>query len=529
VALFVERARAIRPDFALTGETAAPVAELCRRLDGLPLALELAAARLRVFPPAELLARLDDRFRLLGGGSRTAPLRQQTLRGALDWSYDLLSAAERRLFARLTVFAGGWTLEAAESVGGGAGVAAGAVLDLLTDLVAKSLVVAAAPGGRARYGVLETVRQYGQDRLRESGEARRVRRRHLAHFARRVAAARPHLGFFLPDAATESWLERLEPELDNLRQALAWSLDPAAPAGDVAAGLRLAAALHWFWLARDGFTEGREWLGRLLHRGQSAPAAARAPALASAGFLACWQGDFAAAPAPLEAALGLFRDVDDQAGVAFALVGLAFAADGRGDHEAARPLLSEGLALAGALHDAWLLGFGQHWLGHVAYAQGDLALARTSFEEAIARCRQMGGNAGGVGHSLLWLGRVARAEGDAGAARDWYAQGLRHWLAARTGVAHHRDVAYVLDDLAGLAAAQGAAARAARLFGAAAAVRAAAGHSLEAGLRAGRARDLAAARAALGEAAFATARAAGEALPLEQAVAEALEEGSGGG
>ena len=261
--LFVERAGAVNAGVAVTGENASAIARICWRLDGIPLALELAAARVRVLPVEQLLARLEDRFRLLTGGSRTAPVRHQTLRAAVDWSYDLLDAPERALFARLSVFAGGWTLEAAEAVGPGARVEADEVLDVLTRLADRSLVVAEARAdGTARYRLLETLRQYARQKLAASGEEDATRARHAAHYlalAEQAAPATP--------AGDVAALDRLEREHANLREALRWW----AGRGEAEPGLRAATALSWFWGMRGHRTERREWLAHFL----APPAAAR--------------------------------------------------------------------------------------------------------------------------------------------------------------------------------------------------------------------------------------------------------------
>jgi predicted ATPase len=243
VRLFRDRAAAAQPGFAVTAKNATAVAQLCVRLDGLPLALELAAARVRVLPPPQLLARLEDRFRLLTGGSRTALERHQTLQAAVDWSYDLLTDAERTLFARLAVFAGGWTLEAAEAVGAGDGLAAGEVLDVLTRPVDKSLALAEAqPDGTARYRLLETLRQYARQRLAAAAAAARCYERHAAHYLALAEDAGPRTaGASDPEAHAQ--LARLEAEFDNLRAALRWW----AAWGDAGPGLRLTGALTQFW------------------------------------------------------------------------------------------------------------------------------------------------------------------------------------------------------------------------------------------------------------------------------------------
>jgi predicted ATPase/class 3 adenylate cyclase len=524
VRLFVERALAVQPGFAVTARNAAAVARVCRRLDGLPLAIELAAARLRALSVADLASLLEDRFRLLTGGSRAASPRQQTLRATVEWSYTLLSARERRLFERLAVFAAGWTLEAATDVcasEGPVGVERHEVLDLLLGLVDRSLVAAEpAADGATRYRLLETVRQYALERLRESGQLASVRDRHLDRCARLVEAAQAHLGFFLPDAETEAWLGPLERELDNLRAAVTWSLEGRESERGVEAGLRLACGLHWFWVTRGHFTEGRTWLARLLERSGPAPAALRARALATAGYLACWHGDFETARRPLAESLDLSRALDDRPAIALALHGLGFVAEGEGDNDRARSCFEGCLEVAGELRDRWLMAFALHFLGHGAYHRGAYGLARSLLEESIALCLEMGGNKSGVAFSRQWLARVARAQGDEVGARDDLAEGLR--LFRELG--DQRGIAYSLIGAACAAVAQGQAERAARLFGAADRIRAVAGPFIEADLRLAYERDVAAGQDALGEAAFAAAWAEGEALPLEEAIAYALDE-----
>jgi non-specific serine/threonine protein kinase len=379
VRLFVERAAIVQPGFALTARNAAAVAQVCARLDGIPLALELAAARVRVLPLEQLLPRLEDRFRLLTGGGRTAPVRHQTLRAAVDWSYALLAAPERALFARLSVFAGGWDLEAAEAVGAGDGIGAEAVLDLLTRLADTSLVVAEAPpagGGGARYRLLETLRQYAGERLREGwGGAAAARRRHAAHYLALAEAARPPL----QGAAQLGWLARLEAEGDNLRAALRWYLD----GGDAAAAVRLAAALSPFWYLRHRRAEAQAWLAELLALPGLA-GAPRARALGMAGHVAGILGDGAGARRLLEEGLALARGLGDDALLASALNQLGGYRLWRGDYPAARALYEEALALFRRRGDhsagAYLLtdlGLLWHW-------QGEAARARAAFEEVGA-------------------------------------------------------------------------------------------------------------------------------------------------
>jgi predicted ATPase/DNA-binding XRE family transcriptional regulator len=518
VQLFVDRALAVVPAFQITQQNALAVARICHQLDGIPLAIELSAARLCVLPVEQLLGRLEGSFRLLTGGSRSALKRQQTLEATLDWSYELLTNQERRLLNRLSVFGGGWTLDAAEAVCPGEGIASEEVLDLLTRLVDKSLVVMnEQPDGTARYRLLETLRQYAHERLLTSGGDERVRRRHLEYFRRLPTAVRPHLGFFLPDAECAVWSSRLGREYDNLRSALAWSLDARDGEYSVEAGLELAAALHWFWFARGHFAEGRRWLERLLERSGAVPPAVRARALVTAAYLACWQGDFGVARRPLDESLQLCRAVDDRSGTAFALHGMGFVASwGEGDHERASSCFDGCLEIARELHDAWLTAFAMHFLGTEMYFRGEYALARSLYEDGVELYRSVGGHKVGVAYALLTLGRITRAQGDE-TARTYFVDGLK--LFRELG--ERRGIFFSLVGIAGMVA-QDEPRRAARLFAAAEVLGTATGASLEVDTRGAYDRDVTAVRLALGEDAFAAAWAEGCATALDETIDEAL-------
>ncbi len=298
VQLFVQRAQVVRPAFTLTEQNSGLAEQICRRLDGIPLAIELAAARLSSLSLEQILARLDDRFRLLTGGSRTALPRQQTLRATLDWSHDLLSDRERLLLRRLSEFAGGWVLEAAEAVCVGHGIEAEEVLDLLAGLVAKSLVAPTEGRAGSRYGLLETMRQYGREKLVTAGEERALRDRHLTWYLALAEQAAQRIG----GAERELWLDRLEAELENLRSALRWS---SLEEGRYEAGLRLAAALEDFWYVRGYVGEGRRWLEELLARAGSVSAVFRARALAVVALLTYCQADYGQAMTYFESAHAL--------------------------------------------------------------------------------------------------------------------------------------------------------------------------------------------------------------------------------
>jgi predicted ATPase/DNA-binding CsgD family transcriptional regulator len=447
VRLFVERARAAQPDFALTDVNAPAVAELCHRLDGLPLALELAAARTRVLSPRALVERLERRLPLLTGGPRDAPARQQTLRAAIAWSYDLLDPPERALFRRLAVFAGGCGPEAAAGVAAsdprGAAPEDGApvsppdaglgVLDGLAALVDHSLLrrdesPAAAALPDPRFVMLETVREYAAERLRESGEADAVRRRHAAYYLALAEAAEPRL----VGAEQAGWLHRLAQEYGNLLAVVRWSVD----GGSSETALRLAGALWRFWSTRGHLGEGRAWLARALDL-PSGPAAARAKALTAAGTLAYQQGDYAAAGAHYEAGLALKRDLGDLRGVASSLNGLGNVAALRGEYALARAHFEESLELRRRLDDRWGVAAALHNLGYVGHQEGDLDDARRYYEASLTAEQELG-NRHGVALSLSNLGLVVAEGGDAVRARALLEESLAiaRELGDRSGAAH---------------------------------------------------------------------------------------------
>ena len=345
VRLFVERAVERREDFTLTPTNAQAVAAVCARLDGVALAIELAAARVGSLSVEAIAARLDERFRLLTDGARDLPVRQRTLRAALDWSWDLLDPEEQALSARLSVFAGGWTLQAAEVVCAGEWPAAWAVLDGLDALVSKSLVQVDESGeGECRYRLLETVRQYAAERLDQQGGFNDISERHLRWCEALAEEAEPQLR----GARQGAWLARLEREHDNLRAALNWAIEGHSAAG---AGLRLAARLVRFWMIRGYKFEGRQWLARALAQAENAEPAERARALSGAGTLAASQGDYGQARPLFEASLALHQALGDVAESARVLTNLGNVAAHLGDYPRARALLEEALALRRGLKD----------------------------------------------------------------------------------------------------------------------------------------------------------------------------------
>jgi predicted ATPase/transcriptional regulator with XRE-family HTH domain/Tfp pilus assembly protein PilF len=546
VRLFVERAVAARADFRVTNANAPAVAQVCWRLDGIPLAIELAAAWVRTLSVEQLAARLDDCFGLLVGGSRTAPPRQQTLRGAIEWSYGLLSEPERRLFARLSVFAGGWTLEAAEAVCADDVVAAHEILGLLRQLVDKSLVVAEETPNGTRYRLLEILRAYGRERTQAAGELSALEQRHRRWYLE-LAEASPS-----EELAFER-VARLAEEQDNLRAALRGYI----AGGDAAAGLRLGVSLWGLWYVRGLYAEGRAWLDELLALPGAAPATAiRTRALAWAGHLAECQGDFQAARSRLEAALATARVLADDQEVAIALVMLANVARAQGDTGRARRQYTEALALNRRLgHPFWIAltlnnharaaederdfqaaaayltealelwrARGHAWgtarslgnLARVALNQGDPVAAEAHLAEALQLERQVGDRQGVV-TSLLILTEVKSETGDTAAAGALLAEALSIAREADDRLALTRCLeqvaALLVPDQPQLAV---------RLAGAAAAAREALGADLTPAERGYVGRWQAAARRALGEAASAAAWAAGRRQSLDQAAAEAL-------
>jgi non-specific serine/threonine protein kinase len=544
VELFVRRARAVVPEFCVTPENADAVAAICARLDGLPLAIELAAARLRLLPPQAMLARLAGAqggtpLQLLADGPRDLPGRQQTLRAALAWSYELLTADQRALFRRLGVFAGGCTLEAAMAVAAAAPSpeplapsamtadpepeARGpepAVEDGLAALLGDSLLrMEVDPSGEARYRMLETLREYALERLTAAGESDETRRRHADYFMRLAETAQPQLQ---TGGQQTVWLGRLDAEHENLRAALAWA---SGAEGGAETALRLGGALFRFWSLRGYLSEGRHWLDRVVAAGAGAPAPARKKALNAAGLMARLQGDHERAAALHQQCLGLARQQGDPRSIAVSLHNLALVEKhGRADYAKARALYEESLAIWRELGDAWGISGTLNNLGGVAILTGEYADAETALEESLSLCRAID-DVEGIAHALGYLGMAALRQGDAGRAMALVGESLTHYatLGDRQGVAQ------CLADLAAVAAARDRSERAARLLGAAASLREAIALPPDPADRPALEATVAGTRMALGEAGFAAAWEAGRALSLDEAVAEALSEKAEGG
>ena len=551
VKLFIQRAQAVKPDFNITNDTASAVAEICYRLDGLPLAIELAAARIKLLSPRAMLARLENRLEFLTGGGRDLPARQQTLRNAIAWSYDLLSEEEQKLFRRLSVFVGGSTLEAVEAVAGDQSARV-SVLDQLGPLLDKSLLrEVEGTGGEPRFVMLELLREFGLEQLEGSGEQEAIRGRH-ANFCLALAEGAEAS---LESAEQVQWMDRMEQEHDNLRAALEWS-KTADGTGELC--LRLAGALGSFWEVRGHFSEGRERLSAILStKSAQGQTAARARLLARAAELAYRQsvypattslakeslaiyrkigdeqgiastliklgnaaterGSYATASRFLEEALTVWRERKDKHGTARALISLGWAALRSGDTHLANTRLEEALALSRELGDARSMGFELSGLGEVALRQGDYARATQLMEESLELRRQLG-NKWGVGVSLGMLGWVAMRE------RDWDRATARlgESLQVRQEIGDKGGSAWCLERLAGIAIVQGQAEKAVRLFSAAAALRASIGSVIDPVDRASYERNRRSLRAKLGQERFKAAWDEGCAMKMEQAIAYAL-------
>ena len=395
IRLFIERAATAKPGFTLTNVNAFSLAQICYRLDGIPLAIELAASRVKVLSPEQIAARLDDRFRLLTGGSRTALPRQQTLRAMIDWSYSLLSDQEKTLFRRLAVFVGGWTIEAAESVCAGGGrdaIPSDDILDLLTRLVDKSLVIMDESAGEIRYRRLETIRQYSREKFFETDEVETVRDRHLEFF---VWFAE------LVDTKLKSgeqlvWQTRMSTEQDNLRAALEWGLDR-----DPDRALRIAGAANLFWTAGGFSAEGFRWTKRALERVEELPISegiaheqrrvARAKALCGMTRLYLSLGDNANAKRSAEESVALYRQSQDPRGLAFALIVLAYPLEFLGEREQAEAALQESYSIARSESDTYLICRSLNRLGLVIVRlYGDINLSQEYAEESLRLAREAG-------------------------------------------------------------------------------------------------------------------------------------------
>ena len=519
VRLFVERAEA-RSGFILNEQNAMAVLQICQHLDGIPLALELAAARTELLSAEDIAVRLNDRFNLLRQGNRTALPRHQTLRAAINWSYDLLSHQELILFRRLAVFAGGWTLQAVQAVCSDDDIGEDEILDLLAHLVEKSLVIVRAENGNVRYRMLETIRQFADEKLTNSIEAERVQKRHLEFFVQFAEEAEPNLN----GSEQVAWLDRLGAEHPNFRTALSWALEHH----EIDSAARLGTGLFWFWVFRAHLREGWQWLEQTIELSRRMAKTEKlsprtkdlfAHVLNRASLLAYYLDKQTLAQSLAEEGLAHARKIKNKKLIIEALLPLGFIIENQGDYARASALLEEKLVLSREVGEKWDVARALVLLGNVALNQKDYVGARVHYEEGLAISRE-------ISHRLFIalisnnLGHVALNEGNYTAARELYTEAVL--LAQEVG-----SVRYMIIHLvgwAGLARALGQPERATRLSGAVEALRASIGSRLEQEEQVEHERTISVARSQLGEAIFNQLWLEGLAMSLEQAVAYALEE-----
>jgi predicted ATPase/Tfp pilus assembly protein PilF len=558
VGLFVERAQAVKPDFKVTNESAPAVAEICVRLDGLPLAIELAAARVTMLPPRAMLQRLTSRLKLLTGGARDLPERQRTLRATIEWSFALLDEGEQLLFGRLAVFSGGRTLGAIEAICDAQGDLPVEAFDGISSLLDKSLLrQEEGPNGEPRFVMLETVHEFAREKLQGSGEAEEIRRMHAEYFLTLAEEAYPEL----KGANKLQWLERLEAEHDNMRAALSWALGRK----DVELALRLGGALWLFWSVRGYHSEGRRWLEAALAMDGRGSPEVRAMALAGAGGLAMEQGDLDRVQEACEEGLELLEHEGREASEAklWLLMFLGWLAWQREEHGQARELFEESLALSREMRNIWwiatslanlavvshsqgdseratelyeesmdifkeqgdkqFLAYCLNNLAMVVCSKGDLRRAGKLTEESLALLRELGAR-GDVALGLCNLGWMALLQNDLGKAADLYRESLPlSWDAGLNPL-----VQSVLEGLACVAGAEGEAERAARLWGAAQALQETKDIPRDADFLAEADARIATVRSGMGEEVWEEAWSKGRAMTLDEAVSYALEEQEAG-
>jgi non-specific serine/threonine protein kinase len=509
VRLFVDRAKLVQPDFDATQENASAIASICTRLDGMPLAIELAAPRLRSMSVDEISERLDHRFALLTDGSRSALPRHRTLRSMLDWSYDLLSERDQGMFRRMAVFAGGSTLASAEQICAENGIDVSDVIEQLTSLVDKSLLVTTEHAGVTRYRMLETVRQYAMDRLRESSEEKQWRGSHLAWL---VALAKEFFdGVGGPNQ--QSWFFRIASEHDNLRAALAWSAESRP-----VEGLRLAIASTAFWRIRGHLAEGREWLAQLLEAFPiDGPTRERARGLHAAATLAISWGDYTAAKLFLQESLAVYREAGDSSAASRALQSLAYLSICQAHYSDAEALAREAIDCARGTGNRRLLYPNLSNLAVALHAQGQWAAAREFYEQAFEVARELG-TPFEIGHAMNEIGRAQCDEGRYDLALKRCTEGMT----ILQGLGNRPGVIDSLEGLADVAAATGAPLRAARLCGAADALRQEIGAARSVHESISYDRQVNAVRAVLAAEVFDQAWEEGRAMALDDAVRYAL-------
>jgi predicted ATPase/DNA-binding winged helix-turn-helix (wHTH) protein len=550
VALFTQRAMAAKFDFSLTERNARAIAEICTRLDGLPLAIELAAARIKLLPPQAMLVRLESPFKLLTGGARDVPARQRTMRETIAWSYDLLDKPEKSLFRRLSVFIGGFTLEAAEAICNAKDDFGIDTQDGVSSLVDKSLLQQIEQaGGEPRFVMLETIREYGLECLKANGELKLLRRRHAAFFLQLAERAEPELG----SQEQASWLASLEQEHDNFRAALQWALAE----GEAETALRLAAALWWFWYLHGHYREGRAWLDKVLAESGDQRTIHRSRALIGAGGLAFLQCEYSLSEELINEGLAQARQLNNRESIATSLQLLGSVAREQGNHQRAIELHQESLALWRELKNQRGIARSLNYIGFASWLHGDFEKTATVCKETLMLFRLMGDKEGivwsllnqsavmyytgkhsqavavckesltlsreigykeGIAWSLNIWGNVARRQGQFESGKTM----LQESLELHYELEDRWRVASVLESLGGIAVEQKETERAVRLLGAAEALRLAVGTPLPPVEMEDRDRYLKLARSALGEKKFASLWLEGRTLPVEQTIAYAL-------
>ena len=551
VKLFEQRAQLVRPSFRITDENAAAVLTICQRLDGLPLAIELAAARMRILSATQLAERMDDIFAVLVGGARSAPPRHQALRATLDWSYDLLDDDERATFRRLATFFGGFTLHAAERTAAGGDIRPNAMLELLTRLADKSLLRVEHTRGENRYFLLATIRDYARERLAEAAESDQARQAHLQYFIELVEDATTRIEQVEAAAGRlELELDRLDAELPNLRRAFEF----AQECGDPIASLRIAGPLDRYAYLRGRYHEVRQWMDAAVTSSPDAPAGLRAKALLGGGRLALLQCDYAPAVRRLEAALRLYRELGDARGIASSLQVLGSVAREQGRYTRAVELHAESLAIAAAAGDRWAVASAHGYLAFASWLQRDFGRAAEEASTALMRFRDLG-DVEGAAWSLISLGTVARYQGDAERAAVLLTESLAlsEGIGFREGIAWSEEqlgllaavdgdpaaigmlrrslelhselrdrwrMSSVFEDLAAIALAQGHPPQAARLLGAAEALRQTIGTVIAPCERLQHNQTTKAVRTALGDEAFDTALRQGQLASMDELTAD---------
>ena len=514
VQLFVQRAQAVDPNFNLTAENGRSVAEICGRLEGLPLAIELAAARTKILSPSAILSKLESRLKFLTGGPRDLPERQRTMQGAIDWSYDLLDENEKAVFRRLSVFSGSFSVEAAEAVcGWQESKDEVEVIDAIASLLDKSLLIRVdGKGGEYRFGMLEVVREYAEQALHSAGENDAATHAHAEYFVSLGEKAEP----FLQAAQTAEWLDRLEDEHDNLRAAMQWSLT-----NDPSFAVRLAVAVRNFWLLHSHLSEGYRWLKAALESGGEPPAALRFKLMNGLGLAARFRGDYETARKAYEDGLAAGKEAGDKQGVALSSRGLGLVAMQQGDTAAARDFFESGLAISRELDDKFGIAISLSFLGDLARTERHFSRARPLFEESLALFRDLD-NKSAVSDALNNLGAACFGEGDLRLSKQHFAEAAN--LAFDLG--NKMTISYSLDGFAALAVENGDLKRAAQLCGAAEALRESIGYKIEPAEAVFRDVYLERLRARLDTKEFREAFDRGHAVEPEEAVAIAFEERS---